>query len=378
MCVFFSGFSIGFAAGAVDVSAQAAVLMVAETGEVLFERNAHKQLSMASTTKIMTSLLALESGVTSSLVTVSEPMVKVEGTSMGLLPGDTVSVYGLVCGMLMASGNDAANVTAYVLGGSPESFAVMMNDRARELNMTNTHFVTPSGLDAEGHCSTAYDMALLGRAAIGNPVFKSICSRTEMTIFYGSPPYRRTLSNHNRLLHSYPGAIGVKTGFTKKSGRCLVSAAQRGGVTLIAVTLNAPDDWNDHKKMLDYGFSVVNVTELDGDLADVRLKVMGGEKSSVKVAVYSEPSAVLDSKNGGVSREILLRPFEYAPVETGKPVGVIRYHQGTKLVHEAYIVTAEAAEYKAAPQVREPANEEQRKSIFEKIREYLKNLKEQT
>ncbi len=133
-----------------------------------------------------------------------------------------------------------------------------MNERAQQIGMEQTNFVTPSGLDAQDHYSTAYDMALLAREAIRNEDFLSICSQTKITTEYGNPPYKRTLTNHNRLLSLYEGAIGVKTGFTKKAGRCLVSAAQRDGVTLICVTLNAPDDWNDHSALFDYGFSQVH------------------------------------------------------------------------------------------------------------------------
>ena len=260
-----------------DVSASCAALMVAETGELIYGKNEHDRRSMASTTKIMTSLLAIEALTPQRKITVSADMLNIEGTSMGLLPGDTVTLEGLVYGMLLQSGNDAANVTAITLGGNVENFVSMMNKRAGEIGMNDTHFETPSGLDSKEHYSTAYDMALLGCTAIKNPEFAAVCSQKSAVVCYGNPPYRRTLTNHNRLLRIYDDAVGIKTGFTKKSGRCLVSAARRDGVTLVAVTLNAPDDWNDHSKMLEYGFSVVERHEADTDMSAVSLKMRAGK-----------------------------------------------------------------------------------------------------
>ena len=209
--------------------ARAWVLMDADSGRILAGKDADTAYPMASTTKIMTSLLAAQSGKLHDEITVSKEMILVEGTSMGLLPGDSVSLYELIYGMLLPSGNDAANVTAYYLGGNVENFVKKMNAKAKEIGMENTNFVTPSGLDDEMHYSTAYDMALLGRYAVGDPVFRSVCSSKKASLSYGNPPYKRTLYNHNRLLESYKYALGIKTGFTKKSGRCLVSYAEKDG-----------------------------------------------------------------------------------------------------------------------------------------------------
>ncbi|HQD73306.1 MAG TPA: serine hydrolase, partial [Clostridiales bacterium] len=204
-----------------SISAKAAVLMCADTGEVLFSLNKDLRLPMASTTKIMTALIALEDPSPMREIKVTKEMVAVEGTSMGLLPDDTISLYTLAAGMLLESGNDAANVTAYAIAGGLNEFAKLMNKKAKELGLKNTNFVTPSGLDADKHYSTAYDLALLGAAAIKNPLFKEICSQKSMKVEFGNPPYPRWLYNHNRLLSSYEGTIGIKTGYTKKSGRCL-------------------------------------------------------------------------------------------------------------------------------------------------------------
>ena len=231
---------------AYGVGAAAAIVMEAESGEVLFAQEIHRQLPMASTTKIMTALLTLEQPNLQQEFTVDETAIRVEGSSMGLRQGDTVTLYALAVGMLLASGNDAAGAAAVRISGSMKAFVAEMNRRAASLGMNNTHFVTPSGLDAEEHYSTAYDMALLARAALQNPLFAGIAASRRMTVSYGQPPYARSLLNHNRLLSLYGDAIGVKTGFTKKAGRCLVSAAEKDGVRLICVTLNCPDDWNTH------------------------------------------------------------------------------------------------------------------------------------
>ena len=212
---------------------------------------------MASTTKIMTALIAVQSEQLDDVVEITKEMIEVEGSSIYLKAGEKLTLRSLVVGLLLESGNDAANAIAITLAGSKEAFADKMNEVAASLGMKNTHFVTPSGLDDDEHYTTAYDMALLGSAAMRCPEFAAIACRQSMTIDFVEPAVRRTFYNHNRLLLEMDGCSGVKTGFTKKSGRCLVSSCERDGILLIAVTLNDPDDWNDHKKMMDYGFSQV-------------------------------------------------------------------------------------------------------------------------
>lgn len=302
-----------------DLSAECAVLMNAQTGEVLFSKNAHKRHSMASTTKIMTSLLAVESGLLQNEITVTENMIKVEGTSMGLQVGDRVSLDELLHGMLLQSGNDAANATAVYLGGSLTDFVALMNERADEIGMKNTSFETPSGLDGENHYSTAYDMAILGAEAVKNPKFLSVCSKTKATLSYGNPPYSRTLYNHNKLLGMYDYFYGIKTGFTKKSGRCLVSYADKDGAGLVAVTLNAPDDWNDHKKLCDYGFNIIKSYSVKPDLPE-SIFVVGSDEE--KIGISSEEFLISSSINEvSVSFKVYLPAFVYAPVNKGDVVG---------------------------------------------------------
>ena len=343
-----------------DVSASCAALMVAETGELIYGKNEHDRRSMASTTKIMTSLLAIEALTPQRKITVSADMLNIEGTSMGLLPGDTVTLEGLVYGMLLQSGNDAANVTAITLGGNVENFVSMMK--------------TPSGLDSKEHYSTAYDMALLGCTAIKNPEFAAVCSQKSAVVCYGNPPYRRTLTNHNRLLRIYDDAVGIKTGFTKKSGRCLVSAARRDGVTLVAVTLNAPDDWNDHSKMLEYGFSVVERHEADTDMSAVSLKIAGGESESVPLKL-SRPLRYISrkGKTARTEQKISLKKFEYAPIEENTVVGSVELIIDGNVVDRAEILTAGAVRVQNIVP-KEPQKEKSRiKKFIEKIKNILRN-----
>lgn len=332
-----------YALSADDISAECAVLITAQTGEVIFAKNENKRHSMASTTKIMTSLLAVESGRLSEEIRVTDDMLNVEGTSMGLLDGDNVSLRELAYGMLLPSGNDAANVTALCLGGSVENFAVMMNERAKRIGMKNTNFVTPSGLDDENHYSTAYDMALLGREAVKNPEFLNICSSKRATLTYGNPPYERTLYNHNRMLTAYEGALGIKTGFTKKSGRCLVSYAQKNGVGLIAVTLNDGDDWYDHKQIFDYGFSQVTAVEPQYTLPDT-IPVVGGLVSQVHL---SAEKFMLESTDKNVSYKYYLPHFLYAPLNVGDCVGKVEIIADGKLIKSVSLTATENVSVKA-------------------------------
>lgn len=346
------------------ISASSAVVMVADTGEVLYEHNAHTRRSMASTTKIMTALLALENADLKKEITVSEKEVAVEGTSMGLLPDDKVTFEGLVYGMLLQSGNDAANVTAVKLCGSVEKFVKLMNERAAEIGMNNTNFVTPSGLDAPEHYSTAYDMALLACEAVKNPDFRSISSQKQAVVYYGNPPYRRTLTNHNKLLDYYNGCIGVKTGFTKKSGRCLVSAAERDSVTIVAVTLNAPDDWNDHKILLDYGFNMTKNRELNDEIT-YSIPVSGGKKQSVKLTVQEKAFVDVSEGMKGISEKYMIDSFLYAPVKKGDVAGKVVYYLGSRKVSESVIVADASVEADDAPE---------HNSIWQKILNFLKSI----
>lgn len=334
-----------------EVSAQSAVVLTADTGTVLFEKDGHTPRPVASTTKIMTALLALEAAQERGdpLVDITQEMVAVEGSSMGLQAGDSISLTGLAAGMLLASGNDAANAAALYLDASLESFAARMNQRAAVLGMEDTHFVTPSGLDGEdaqglGHLSTAYDMALLARAALEDQAFRQLCSSPSLAVEFAEPVKRVTYTNHNKLLTQYQGCVGVKTGFTKEAGRCLVSAAERDGALLIAVTLNAPNDWQDHTALLDYGFSQVEPYQLAGGDVRLTVPVVGSPVEVMSLRGSNGGEVTLPLGQGAQVERVVHAPkFLYAPVEAGEQVGEICWYLEGQLLGSAPLTAAGAA-----------------------------------
>ncbi len=326
-----------------DIKAKAYVLIDAQTGAVIASENRNKKLPMASTTKIMSTLLLLESGeregdIDSEFVVDSEA-IKVEGSTMGLCEGDIVTKRALCYGMMLPSGNDAANASAVKTAGDYESFSEMMNSRALKIGMNNTNFVTPSGLDAYGHYSTAYDMALLTREALNNEIFREICGLKSAKLKFGSPPYSRWLSNSNKMLSLYPGCIGVKTGFTDEAGRCLVSAAEKDGITLICVTLNCPDDWNAHMKLFDYGFTKARKTPIPVPLDNIFIDVVGGDADTAVLGYADEPFyTVINDKAPEITVKKMLPRFIYAPVKTGDTVGKAMYFAGDEMIDEVDII----------------------------------------
>ena len=322
-----------------DVAAKGAVVIELETGKVLFDKNSGQKLPMASTTKIMSALLTAESGGLDERFTVDGDAIKAEGSSMGLQEGDIVSKRILMYAMLLPSGNDAANAAAVAVAGSVPKFVQMMNDRAKVIGMRDTHFVTPSGLDddTDEHYSTAYDMALLAREAIDNGIFREICGTSRAKVCFGDPPYDRWLVNTNRLLTSCDGVIGVKTGFTDKAGRCLVSACQRNGSTLICVTLNDRSDWADHKALYDRCFGLCEQYTLSAD--DLYVNVVGGE--SEQAGCYS-PDVRISlpiGENERVTRTVLIKPFIYAPAAQKEQVGTVVYsYKGRRIASSPVLI----------------------------------------
>ena len=322
------------------ISARSAVLINAETKEVIFEKNAHEMRSMASTTKIMTSLIAIESGRLNDVVTAEN--MQAEGTSIGLKDGYKLSLESLVWGMMLESGNDAAKLVANHIAGSEERFAVLMNNKARQIGMMNTNFVTSSGLDSEGHYSTAYDMALLGAYAIDNPLFREICSSKRKKVEFIEPTIVRYFSNHNRLLSMCDGVFGIKTGFTKKSGRCLVSACERDGVVLVAVTLNAGDDWNDHIKLYNYGYDVCLKEEVYVRFPD-SIRVYGGEKSCVPISLADDTIKLsFVDTTSKITQRVLLPKYVYAPIECGDIVGKAQLIKDGEVICERDILCSQS------------------------------------
>lgn len=235
-------------------SAKAAITIEAQTGISLYEKNADEQLPMASTTKIMTALVALENADINQTFTVSETACKVEGTQIALLAGDQISLNDLLHMLMMKSANDAAQTIAENISGSLEAFAELMNERAKQMGLTHTHFENPHGLPSDNHYTTARELALIAAEALKNDTFAQIVSTKKKKLDY----HGLVIENSNRLLSSYEYTTGVKTGFTKAAGRCLVTSAKKDGVTLINVTLNDGNDWQDHTEMFEESFRRVS------------------------------------------------------------------------------------------------------------------------
>ncbi len=322
-----------------QVGAKAAVVMEAMTGRIVFGQEEELPLPMASTTKIMTTLLALEQEELDEPFVVDSGAIRVEGSSMGLQEGDTVTLRSLCYGMMLASGNDAANAAAVRCAGSIDAFVEQMNARAEGLGMKDTCFTTPSGLDGEGHQSTARDMALLMRAALQVPDFCEIAASKTARLEYGNPPYARTLTNHNKLLWNCEGVVAGKTGFTKKAGRCLVSAATRGGVTLICVTLGCSDDWNVHAQLYDRCFDLLQPVELNQLAPSVRLPVAGEAAEVTAIAAEQLVLPLTQAERDSLRVTVLAQPFLYGPVEKGEKIGWLLISVGNTPFYRCALVS---------------------------------------
>ena len=294
---------------ALSVSAQSAVLMDAADGTVFFEKAADQVMGMASTTKLMTALVVAEHTSPDDVVSVSPEAVGIEGSSIYLIQGETLTVKELLYALLLSSANDAATALAVFVAGSVDAFSERMNERAERMGLRSTHFTNPHGLYHEDHYTTARELAMIAKEVLDIPLLRSIVATERYTIPHDGIPDRRLLLNHNKLLRTYEGAIGMKTGFTKKTGRTLVSAAERNGLTLIAVTLNAPDDWRDHTSMLDYGFENYVTMTVPVGAFSYSMPVTGGTLEAVTL-INSRPMTLTVPKEHG--------EIHYTIEETGR------------------------------------------------------------
>ncbi len=316
-----------------DISARSAIVIEASSGETLWSKDCDKPMPMASTTKIMTALVALERCDIQKIVKVSPLAVGVEGSSIYLYAGEELTMENLLCAMLLESANDAAAAIAIEVGGSIEGFAKLMNKKAAELGLKNTSFENPHGLDVESHYTTAKELALITREAMKNQHFRKIVSTYKTTIPLNKDEGTRVLINHNKLLKSYEGAIGVKTGFTKKSGRCLVSAAEIDGVEYICVTLNAPSDWSDHEKLLDYASSLYErVTLCDVGEFEHSLPLVNCESDAVTVSNKDKLSLILPRERGEIEYVIELPHFYYNGVSQDEELGSLIFYLDGEII----------------------------------------------
>ena len=307
------------------VSAECAILISGESGAVYYEKNADERMGPASTTKLMTAFVAMKHASPDQVITVGKESTGIEGSSIYLTEGERLTLRELLYALLLSSANDAAVAIANAVGGSVDSFCDLMNQEAEEMGLENTHFQNPHGLADEEHYTSARDLGIIAREVLTVPLLREIVSTYKTTISFNGEKDRRLLVNHNKLLRTYEGAIGMKTGFTKKTGRTLVSAAERDGLLLIAVTLNAPDDWRDHAAMLDYGFaSYEAVTFAVSGSFCFHLPVTGGEQDSVTLTNAEPLRMILPRKREEARYQVLTSGrFAYAPVTSDKPFGSV-------------------------------------------------------
>lgn len=297
------------------ISAEKAILMDAQTGRVLYEKQADKQSLIASTTKIMTALVVCEQCNVLDRMRIPKEAVAIEGSSLYLQEGEVLTIQELLYGLMLHSGNDAAVALAIYCGGTVEGFAELMNDKAHLLGLHNTHFENPNGLDSPGHYSTARDLAILSAYAMQNPIFRQTVSTKTVNIT------GRHLSNHNKLLWRMPYVDGVKTGYTKAAGRILVSSAMQEGRRLVAVTINAPNDWSDHEKLINDGFSSYHAKQIVtcGDFIG-QATVIGGETEQVSLLASEDFSGFcMDLEN--IRIIIPEEKMHYAPIARGQNAG---------------------------------------------------------
>lgn len=320
------------------VSAQKAILLDANTGRVLYEKDADSRSLIASTTKIMTALVVCEHCNVLDRMQIPKEAVGIEGSSMYLQEGEVLSIQELLYGLMLRSGNDAAVALAIYCGGTVEGFAAMMNDKARQLGLEGTHFENPHGLDSPNHYSTARDLAELTAYAMKNPIFYQTVS--SKTVRVGE----RTMQNHNKLLWSLEGADGVKTGYTKAAGRILVSSVTRDGRRLICVTINDGNDWKDHTTLLENGFSRYQVQQvIKAGTCMGNATVFSGSEETVPLISAEDFSFPFDGEEK--PQVILSGPgFVYAPVVKGKTAGYAYVCIGDVAVGQVKLVYGQTVE----------------------------------
>lgn len=332
-----------------NLTAGAAVLIEARTGVVIYEKNAAERIYPASTTKMMTAILALESGKTDEVVTVGEDAAGTEGSSMNLSAGDKLRFMDLLYGVMMASGNDAAIVLADYLSGSVEAFAAQMTKKARELGAKDTHFSNSSGLPAQNHYSTAYDLSRIAMYGYKDEGFRQLVGTAKREIHWVEPSKSEILENTNLLLGHYPGANGIKTGYTEAAGECLIASAERDGAALIAVVMHAEDDkrFDEAAKLLDYGFEKVKLYRAYGKESLTKtIHVHEGRDYQLKARPKEDIFYPLSDGGsaGDFSIRVELPRFVKAPVKEGQAVGHVSVYYKDQEIDQVEIVADRTVE----------------------------------
>ncbi len=315
------------------ISAETAVLVDASDNEVLFARGAEQKMQPASMTKIMTAIIVIENCEPDAEITVSRSCTGIEGSSAYLMAGEVFTVEELLYALLLQSANDAACALAEFCGGY-DGFIEKMNGKASELGLKNTHYANPHGLPDEPHYRPAYDTAVLLCFCMKNPVFRKISGSVDYVTEPGENRRGRYFTNHNKLLYVCDGVCGGKTGYTASSGRCLCSYYEKDGVSLCAVTMNAPRDWDDHARLYDYGKTLYENVSLD-TAGVYKLHIVGGVSDTAECTVNEDAKITVKKNGGNIKKVIYMRRFEYAPVYAGERIGSLLYFQGDKMIYTA-------------------------------------------
>ncbi len=338
-CLIFCLLIIPF--NALGFSAERYCVIDKDTGRIFLSSRENEKAGMASTTKIMTALVALENSSPDEIVTVSKKASYTEGSSLYLKEGETIKMIDLVYGLMLNSGNDAAVAIAEHISGNEEDFALLMTETAHKIGAKNTNFINPNGLSDENHYTTAYDLALITAEALKNKDFAEIVktkSRTCNTVNTNRTLY---FTNHNRLLNSLEGCTGVKTGFTKATGRCLVSSVEKNGFGAICVTLNAPDDWNDHKQMFDFvfdNFSKTNIIKKGSVVKSYQTEAK--ENGGVLDLVIEDDVDIVTKPTDKVFMDITSLPDKISlPVKKGDSLGDAQFFLNDQLVMTKKLVS---------------------------------------
>jgi D-alanyl-D-alanine carboxypeptidase (penicillin-binding protein 5/6) len=333
-----------------ELTAKSAILIEASTGKILYERRSQERRPPASTTKMMTLITALEHGKLDDIVTASEVASQTEGSTLWLAPGEQLKMQDLLYGVMLVSGNDATVAVAEHISGSVGKFADLMTAKAKAIGAVDTHFTNSSGLPDPQHYSTARDLAFIAAYGYKNPLFAEIISTPSRTMPWAGKDHEREIFNENKLLWQYEGANGVKTGYTDEAGPCLVSAAKRNGIQLIAVVLDSDYMWTDSIALLDYGFRQVRSQPYfqQGDVLRT-IRVANGKTESIPLAVQ-DSLAVPVFEEGGVSdyHTVLEVPNRVeAPIRRGQKVGVVKTLFKDKEIAVIDLVAADSSEKKS-------------------------------
>lgn len=321
----------GIAKAPPAISAQTAIMVEANSGEVLYEKSADQKAYPASITKIITALLAIESGKLDKKVKVSDKAVGVEGSSIYLEPGEVIPLRDLVYGLMLRSGNDAAIAISEEVGGSTENFVIMMNKRAREMGAFNTNFANPNGLHNPEHYTTARDMALIAAAAMKNPEFKKVAATKTWESNRGEGRYNY-FYNKNKVVYQYSGGNGIKIGYTKAAGRTLVASSERDGMELICVVMNAPDWFNDTYKLMDYAYSQYETSQIIMAQRPIKaVRIRGGSKEFAQIGSREEIRCPLKKGvDNNVSIVYVLPQQQKAPVSRWQEAGYLKVYVNGK------------------------------------------------